>query len=283
VSDRGPGDLTSPDTGALGPLTTDIQGATFSMGSPGTEPCRLGDETQHSVTLTRAFTIHQTEVTQRQFEALMGYNPSKYTCADCPVETVTWYEAAAYCSALSSKLGLNGCYSCTGAGTPGVTCAELPAYAGDKIYGCPGFRLPTEAEWERAYRAGSTGAYYSGSFSSPDCSTTSCTVDANVAAIAWYCGNATGGPRPVGTKQPNTWGLFDMAGNVWEWTHDWYQAFSSDAVTDPGGPTSGTYKAVRGGGWSSHPQYLRAAKRMMGKPVGKIATIGFRCSRTRTP
>jgi len=162
-----------------------------------------------------------------------------------------------------------------------VTCQEAAAYIGQKIYDCPGYRLPTEAEWEYAYRAGTTTAYYNGANDPSACSCSP--VDTNANAIGWYCGNAGNTTHPVGQKQANAWGLYDMAGNVWEWCHDWFQSsLGSSAVTDPWGSPSGSYWVVRGSSWSRFAYFLRAARRASSTPpTHRLNDLGFRCSRTK--
>ena len=248
------------------------------MGSPADEPCRGSDEELHQVTLTRAFAIQSTEVTQGQFEALMGYNPSEFkSCGtDCPVETVNWHEAVAYCNALSAQATLTPCYACSGTDEH-VTCDVAPAYAGANISTCPGYRLPTEAEWEYAYRAGTQTAYYIGDIDPAACK---CQPDANVKLSTWYCGNQNATTRPVGLKQENAWHLHDMAGNVWEWCHDGYTAsLGTEAISDPWGIPNPSSRVLRGGSWAYHASHTRAANRSGYAPTERRKTLGFRCSR----
>ena len=269
-----------PETNSYGTWSTIPAGA-FKMGSPSSEKCRATNETQHQVTLTRSFEISTTEVTQAQFKAIMGYNPSSFsTCGTtCPVEKVSWHEAVAYANALSKKAGMTACYDCTGSGTS-VICKEAAAYTGSNIYGCPGYRLPTEAEFEYSYRAGSTLAYYNGANDSAKCTTcSSSSKDANLDKIAWYCSNSATKTHPVGQKMPNTWGLYDMAGNVYEWCSDWQMSFGTTAVTDPVG-TGTTDRVLRGGAWKYNADDARAAYRGADKPAYQYSTNGFRVVRT---
>jgi len=274
-----PGDM-GPDAAAVPGTWVELPPATFQMGSPADEPCRSSqdDEDLHPVTLTGGLELQATEVTQEQFRALMGYNPSHFSpCETCPVEMVTWHEATAYCNALSALKGLSPCYRCVGSG-PTMTCD--PVEAGPWIYSCAGYRLPTEAEWERACRGGTQTAFYSGSPDQTKCS--ECTaLDANADSIAWYCANSGDATRPVGQKQANAHGLFDMAGNVWEWCHDPYQQhLGSSPVTDPAG--SPAPKAVaRGGAWLNNTRALRAAQRLVVDTVYRNNGVGFRCARSR--
>ena len=253
-----------------------IKAGTFKMGSPSGENCRDSDEPEQlPVTLTRSFEIQTTEVTQAQFHEVMSYKPSYFTScgATCPVDTVNWHEAAAYCNALSKNRGLTQCYACTGSGK-NVTCKETTATEGKGIYACKGFRLPTEAEWEYAYRAGTTTALYNGSI-------TSCAgTDGNAGKIGWYSANAGGTTHPAGQKDPNAWGLYDMAGNVWEWCHDGYKKnLGVTALTDP--VFSGSSRVLRGGSWYYDPHSLRAADRLSDTPTLRYYVDGFRCSRTK--
>jgi formylglycine-generating enzyme required for sulfatase activity len=263
---------------------------TFKMGSPATEPCRekgSGMETQHSVTISRPFMISATEVTQDQFKAAMGYNPSYFSSCggDCPVEMVNWHEAAAYANALSKKLGLTACYTCSGGSTGEVVCdvapayvGSAPSYSGSKIYGCPGYRLPTEAEWEYAYRADTQNAFYSGDI-------VSCHGDdPSASKIGWYDLNSGLKPHPVGKRAANAWGLRDMAGNVFEWVHDRFVFDLGGAkVTDPAGPASGDSHILRGGSWFNFARVLRAAYRGHKTAKGRYYHLGFRVVRTTQP
>ncbi|MEB3237177.1 MAG: formylglycine-generating enzyme family protein [Candidatus Sericytochromatia bacterium] len=242
------------------------------MGSPVGEPGRSSDETQHTVTLTRGFWMQSTEVTQGQWRALMGNNPSRFTGADNrPVERVSWYDAVAYANALSAKDGLANAYdlsSCSGTpGTGNYGCSNVTLTASTP-YATTGWRLATEAEWEYAYRAGSTTPWYFGS-------------DSNLlGTYMWFSSNSVYRTWPVGQKQPNAWGLYDMAGNVWEWCQDWYGSYPG-TVTDPTGPTSGSNRVRRGGSWDNDASRARAASRDPYRPDVRSLGIGFRLARSR--
>jgi formylglycine-generating enzyme required for sulfatase activity len=234
----------------------EIPAGTFTMGSPQSEPERGNDETQHEVTLSRSFWLQAREVTQSEYESLMGSNPSWFAeCGGkCPVDSVTWVDAIKYANALSAKQGLPACYDDEGAvvGDPG----------GDP-YGCVGYRLPTEAEWEYAARADTMQAQYG-----------------ELDAIAWHSGNSLGQPHPVGGKAANAWGLHDMIGNVWEWTWDWYGFYPESAQVDGVGLEAGTSRLIRGGCWNPGARYLRAAHRNHDAPGVRNNNLGFRLARS---
>ena len=257
--------------------TCAIPSGCFYMGSPASEQCRDADETWHAVTLSHGFFIAEHETTQDEFRAAMGYNPAKFsTCGgSCPVETVSWHEAAAYANALSSRQGLAACYACQGSGAA-VSCTVAAAYAGAGIYSCPGFRLPTEAEWEYAYRAGTLTAFYDGGIS------TCWERDAAAERIGWYSQNASATTHPVGLKEANAWGLLDIAGNVEEWVHDGYGPYPSGPQTDqvlPIAPKRG--HSWRGGNYLVYTKDLRAADRNVLDDRDAAEFIGFRVVRTR--
>ncbi len=266
-----------PEQSPIQPGEVLIPAGTFTMGSPTTEARRESIERQYQVTLTRSFSMGKYEVTQSEFQARMGYNPSHFSSCggSCPVEQVGWHEAAAYCNAVSRAAGLAECFTCTGSGTS-VTCSVAAAYTGANYYNCRGYRLPTEAEWEYAYRAGTSTAFYNGGITSADCSP----LDANANAIAWYCGNAQNKTHPVGGKLPNAWGLYDMAGNVWEWVYDWYGPYPTQAATNPVGAATGTFRVERGGSWYKSAYGVRAARRDLDTPTRRYYGLGFRVVRS---
>jgi len=250
----------------------------FQMGSPGTEAGRQSNETQHPVTLTRGFAILSTEVTQSDFDARMTYNPSFHTgCPTCPVEVVDWHEAAAYCNALSTAAGRPSCYTCSGSGAS-VTCSPSVMYV--TPYECPGYRLPTEAEWEYAARAGDGRATYNGDLDSGhlNCEEPNGVLD----SIAWFCGNSGSASHAVGTGTANGWGLNDMLGNVWEWCEDWGDSadYPAGAATDPWGLTTGSSRVLRGGSWYLDAWRARAAFRLDIDPAIRGGVFGFRPSRS---
>ena len=251
-----------------------IKAGSFAMGEglPSSAADYTPSARQHRVTLTHDFRLQAEEVSQGQFQKVMGYNPSWFspngegnTCGlDCPVENVTWQEAAAYCNRLSERAGLGLCYTCNGAGRD-VDCAPNSTF--NTPYDCPGYRLPTEAEWEYAARAGRSFEYYNDQLDS----------------YAWSSDNlAKRSPMNGGEKQRNPWGLYDMLGNVDEWCSDWQDDYPSGAVSDPWGPVDqdDRYRIRRGGSWGDPRGYISVAHRNARPPDSAHFTIGFRPART---
>jgi formylglycine-generating enzyme required for sulfatase activity len=235
-----------------------IEPGSFTMGSPWGEWSRESDEEEHSVTLTEGFYICSTEVTEAQWINVMGSSPSFYRgCDDCPVQWLSWFEATEFCNAKSLFDGLEPVYDVQG--------TEV-----SRIEGANGYRLPTEAEWEYAYRAGSSSAFYNGPISHTLCD------DPLLSEIAWYCQGGEFPVHAVGLKEPNAWGLYDMSGNVREWCWDWYGDYPRDPVTDPQGSESGVVRVFRGGGWDDHAAGCRAAERNSAFPVHRYTNLGLR-------
>jgi formylglycine-generating enzyme required for sulfatase activity len=266
----------SPDIGVEVPLGWEfIPSGSFLMGSPEGELGRANSERQHEVTLTRGFVIQTTEVTQSQFADLMGYNNSQFAgCDDCPVDRVTWHEAAAYSNALSGLEDLPLCYECDDGLEDAVRCTSSLVYSSP--YDCPGYRLPTEAEWEYAARAGEIAATYYGNLDVEDCS-----LSEVLNPIAWYCGNSEDTTHAVRRLAANAWGLYDMLGNVKEWCHDLFVLdLGSNAVTDPVNAEVGSVRSVRGGSWASSAQSVRAASRPMRYSADRVDAHGIRPVRT---
>jgi formylglycine-generating enzyme required for sulfatase activity len=218
-----------------------IPPGTFTMGCSASNiyGCYSDESPTHQVTLTQAFYLSRTEVTQAQWVAKMGSNPSYFTGdTSRPVERVSWNDIQPFCTNT-------------------------------------GMRLPTEAEWEYAYRAGTTTAFHGmpGYLNGTN-------DDNQLGTIAWftsYSGNTT---RPVAGKAANGFGLYDMSGNVWEWCQDWYGTYASGAQTNPTGPGSGSYRVLRGGSWFSSSTSCRASTRNYGTPDSRSSYVGFRVART---
>ena len=238
-----------------------IEPGSFMMGSPVGELGRDDGETQHRVTLTKGYWLGKYEVTQEQYKAIMGNNPSKFVGDNLPVEQVSWDDAMEFCRKLTDRLG-----------------DTLP-----KGYKCS---LPTEAQWEYACRAGTTSSLNSGkNVTSAEMGEKG--VCDNLDEVGWYWMNGgmknwNGGNNPStcthpgGMKKPNAWGLYDMHGNVCEWCLDAPIFYTSSLVTDPKGPSTGAHRVCRGGSWYDVPRYCRSASRNCHAPGYRDFSLGFR-------
>jgi formylglycine-generating enzyme required for sulfatase activity/tRNA A-37 threonylcarbamoyl transferase component Bud32 len=205
-----------------------IPPGSFRMGCSPSDTCFIDEKPAHEVEITKGFWLGQTAVTQEAYQHVVGTNPSYFKGSDLPVETVSWYEARIYCEAI-------------------------------------GGRLPTEAEWEYAARAGSTSARYG-----------------NLDGIAWYSANSQGRTHSVRQKQPNSWGLYDMLGNVWQWTADWNGLYWTPnwwggTQHDPSGPNTGSNRIMRGGGWDEDRRTTSVSVREPYRPEFRNHELGFRC------
>jgi formylglycine-generating enzyme required for sulfatase activity len=203
-----------------------IPPARFMMGcSPGDGQCKSDEKPPHPVNISKGFWMGKTEVTQEAYQRVMGQNPSRFEGAQRPVENVSWEDADDYCGKVT-------------------------------------LRLPTEAEWEYAARAGTAGPRYG-----------------ELDKIAWYFGNSGRETKPVGALQPNSFGLYDMLGNVWEWTADRYGGYAESEATDPSGPPEGEYRVLRGGSWNTNTRSVRVSTRPRTEPKYLVhLDIGFRCA-----
>ena len=269
-----PGAVEMPDAPPIPDGFVYVPSGSYTLGSPTDERGRDDDEDQHLVTLTQALFLGEYEVTQAEYEALTGADPSTYDGADQPVEGVDWYDAVAYCNARSLAEGLTCAYAITGTDVVWNRDAD-------------GYRLPTEAEWEFACRAGTVESFCSGNLTEFGCG-----GDVALSLVGVYCntdvdaddttdGDEDGpdGPADVGGLQPNFWGLRDMHGNVYEWCWDWYAVGVSYPTTDPAGPDQGLVRVMRGGCWTSPVEACRSAARSYADPSRSNSGVGFRVAR----
>jgi formylglycine-generating enzyme len=280
-----------------------IPAGCYVAGAPETEFGRGQDsEPENGITLTHPFMIQRTEVTQNQWRsmgfadpsALGEYKDQMVACIadDCPVTNVNWFDALSYANALSEKESLPSCYElkgCTGAPGKDLQCTGF-AVRENKLYECPGYRLPMVAEWEYAARAGTRTPYYSEIEPIRD---EECHDEPALNDIAWYCWNTYTKPRerpnttmPVGKKKPNGWGLHDMLGNVGEWNFDHMRGanYGEVPVTNPGDPVKPTdARTIRGGLAVANPIFHRASGLYGVTFNAHAAGIGFRLVRTIFP
>jgi formylglycine-generating enzyme required for sulfatase activity len=227
-----------------------IPAGDFEMGSPAGEPQRSPDEKLHKVRISRSFYLAQKEVTQAQWQKVMGTNPSWFqSCgAKCPVEKVNWYEAKEFIRRLNQRSNM-------------------------------GFRLPTESEWEYACRAGTRTAFSTGENLTAD----QANYDGSYPYAKFAKGKNRGTTTPVGSFSPNAWGIFDLHGNVWEWTSDLYCPYPDDEVTDPHPNCDSEMRVIRGGSWYFGADSARSALRYTHRPQDSGFSIGFRLAADRSP
>lgn len=260
AQDLRPGDALDESKVGISARFVPINVGEFEMSSPSDEEGRDSDEVQHTVRLTRDFEMQATEVTQLQYFLVMSRNPSQFRaqgncdegnyqvkfglglCVNHPVEKVSWNDAQSFIRELN------------------------------RIQNTYTYRLPTEAEWEYAARGGmSSGFPYSFGFNDTGL----------LNQHAWFYGNSDNRTHAIAQKRPNNYGLYDMHGNVWEWVQDYYGAYPTSTVTDPTGPSSGSGRVIRGGGWGNPAQDLRSANRGYVGPDNRHSFVGFRLARTR--
>lgn len=236
-------------TNSVGMTFMRVPAGTFLMGSPETELQRDNNEILHEVTLTQPYYLQTTEVTQQQWFDVMGTQPSFFkNCGwDCPVENVRYSDVMAFLKRLNEKEGT--------------------------VH----YRLPTEAEWEYACRAGSTSAFFNGPMVQGEDFNHNPYLD----SVGWYYHNASHAPHPVALKAPNAWGFHDMHGNVWEWCSDWQRPYPFYGEVDPKGAEFGKSKIRRGGSWAHYPSYCRSAYRSWYDPEDNSPELGFRVAITR--
>ncbi len=251
-----------------------VEAGTFMMGNLTDCACGTSDELPaHQVTLTRSFHMGLTEITQKEWSDVMGANPSVVVGDDLPVTNVSWREAVDYCNRRSKREGLTPCYS----GSGDSTACNFDA---------DGYRLPTEAEWEYACRAGSKTDVHTGNVGT--CVRTE--VDSALNAAGWYTANSAGTIHPVGTKAVNAFGLFDMHGNVaewcWdgvEWMQDGFPPYPSEPVTDPIADARTSNRVTRGGSAFNAAMWCRASARGCAHASDRARNLGFRVVRTAVP
>ena len=244
-----------------------IPAGAFLMGSPPDEPFARPDETQHEVTISRAFLLAAREVSRAEWRQVTGDSAGYFAaCELCPVESISWFEAVRFCNLLSARDGLRPAYRIDGERVAWDTEAD-------------GYRLPTEAEWEYACRAGTRTPFSTGTCVSSD----QANFDGYHPPPGCPEGLFRGEPIPVGSLAANAWGLYDMHGNVEEWCWDWHAAYRGAGGQDPQGPAAGEKRVTRGGSWARFAVKCRAAQREKRDPRQSVDTVGLRLARSVAP
>ena len=236
----------------------EVPAGSFLMGSPGSDDMAdAGERPQHRVTLS-SFRIARTTVTETQYRELMGDRADPPEEDTVPATGIDWYQAITFCNALSKRHGYRPCYRRS----------RLPLLLAWRCdWGADGYRLPTEAEWEYACRAGTTTRWSFGD------------DEARLAKHAWFKANSEDNVHPVEQKHPNPWGLYDMHGNVWEWCWDFFGGYRGFERRDPHGAWLGRQRGLRGGSFWVSPRDLRSARRDFDDPEDQDRRFGFRCVR----
>ena len=253
--------VSEPEPVFVEPLDmVELPGGTFLMGSPDSDrEASDAEKPQHQVIIS-AFAISRFPITRQLYRDITGSSPQQWgrdkDDQQLPANYVNWFDAARFCNVLSERVGLSPCYRIDGDNVEWDREAD-------------GYRLPTEAEWEYACRAGTTSNWFFGN--DPH----------DLGVYAWFNENSDARVHPVGEKKPNAWKLHDMSGNVWEWCWDWYADYPTDPqpLTDPAGPEDSSRRVLRGGSWYFDPRLLRSANRFSYRPVNRIDLFGFRCVR----
>ncbi|MBN1592026.1 MAG: formylglycine-generating enzyme family protein, partial [Candidatus Coatesbacteria bacterium] len=246
-----------------------VPAGAFLMGSSIWESGHNVDEGPQRTVNVSAFEMSETEITQYVWEDVMRWNGSYYSGDDLPVEEVTWFDCVSFCNELSREHGYAECYTISNIAYDGnhIVSAEVSC-----DFDPDGYRLPTEAEWEYACRAETNTRYYNGN------------IDAELSIVAWFQENSGDVTHPVGQKEPNSWGLYDMHGNVWEWCWDWYDsgyyAAQPDPDTDPTGSANGSERILRGGSKIDDAWICRSAYRNSSGPSYQWSNVGFRIVRS---